>query len=106
MYHTYEEVCAKIDPKRVARAKKRAQKIKESLLLKELRQARQMSQEQLAEVLHIKQASVSKLERRTDMYISTLRDFLRAMGGELEIRAIFPNAVFRIDQFHQIGEHQ
>lgn len=53
------------------------------LPLNELRHARQLSQEQLAGVLHVKQASISKLERRTDMYISTLRNFIRAMGGEL-----------------------
>ena len=43
-------------------------------------------------------ASISKLERRADMYISTLRDFVRAMGGELEITARFPEGEVRIKQ--------
>ena len=45
------------------------------------------------------EASVSKLERRADMYISTLRGFVEAMGGELEIVARFPDGDVRIDQF-------
>jgi transcriptional regulator with XRE-family HTH domain len=70
--------------------------------LQELRQARQLSQEQLATLLQVKQASISKLERRTDMYISTLRHFIEAMGGELEITATFPDGVVRITQFQDI----
>jgi DNA-binding XRE family transcriptional regulator len=49
--------------------------------LQELRRARHLSQEQLAEILHVRQATISKLERRTDMYISTLRSYIQAMGG-------------------------
>lgn len=59
--------------------------------LAELRRARLMTQDQLAADLHINQASVAKLERRTDMYLSTLRRFVEAMGGELEIVARFPD---------------
>ncbi len=61
------------------------------LSLAELRRARAMTQEQLAADLRIGQASVAKLERRTDMYLSTLRRFVQAMGGELEIVARFPD---------------
>lgn len=61
------------------------------LSLAELRRARLMTQDQLAADLHINQASVAKLERRTDMYLSTLRRFVEAMGGELEIVARFPD---------------
>ncbi len=61
------------------------------LSLAELRRARLMTQDQLAADLHINQASIAKLERRTDMYLSTLRRFVEAMGGELEIVARFPN---------------
>lgn len=74
------------------------------LPLTELRHARQLSQEQLAGVLHVKQASISKLERRTDMYISTLRNFIRAMGGELEIIARFPDGSVKINQFEELEE--
>jgi hypothetical protein len=50
--------------------------------------------------LGINQAAVSKMERRTDMYISTLRQFVIAMGGELEITARFPDGAIRIQQFN------
>lgn len=61
------------------------------LSLAELRRARAMTQDQLAADLHVGQASIAKLERRTDMYLSTLRRFVEAMGGELEIVARFPD---------------
>ncbi|KAA0947694.1 MULTISPECIES: XRE family transcriptional regulator [unclassified Pseudomonas] len=67
--------------------------------LHELRKAQQMSQESLAKVLNINQAAVSKMERRTDMYISTLRNYIRAMGGELEIVATFPDGQVKIENF-------
>lgn len=61
------------------------------LSLSELRRARAMTQEQLAADLHVGQASIAKLEQRTDMYLSTLRRFVEAMGGGLEIVARFPD---------------
>ena len=61
--------------------------------------ARELTQEHLAKLLRIKQSNVSKMERRTDMYIGTLSKFIEAMGGQLEIRAIFPDGSVRITQF-------
>ncbi|KAF2392068.1 MULTISPECIES: XRE family transcriptional regulator [Pseudomonas] len=74
------------------------QHIKE-MPLHELRQAKALSQATLAETLHINQAAISKMERRTDMYISTLRNYIRAMGGELEIIATFPDGQIKIENF-------
>jgi transcriptional regulator with XRE-family HTH domain len=71
--------------------------------LQALRQARNLSQEQLARTLSVKQAAVSKLEQRTDMYISTLRNVIKAMGGDLEIVAKFPEGSVQITQFEEIG---
>ena len=51
-----------------------------------------MTQQHLARILKVNQAAVSKMERRADMYVSTLQDFVRAMGGELKITASFPGA--------------
>jgi DNA-binding XRE family transcriptional regulator len=70
-----------------------------ALLLKSLREAKQLSQEQLAQLLRVRQASISKMEHRLDMRISTLRNIIVGMGGELEIRACFPDGVVRIVQF-------
>lgn len=86
--------------------KKVAAKIKVMMAempLQELRQARLMSQEKLAEILDTKQANISRIERRTDMYISTLRSYIEAMGGELDIIARFPDGEVRVNQFSEIS---
>ena len=77
----------------------------EEMPLHELRKARGLSQEALAAVLHVKQGSISKLERRTDMYISSLRSHIQAMGGDLEIIARFPDGEVKISNFHDVENH-
>lgn len=72
--------------------------------LDELRQARGLSQQMLATLLHVQQPAIAKLERRTDMYISTLRSHIEAMGGELEITARFPDGAVRIRNFADSGK--
>jgi hypothetical protein len=67
-----------------------------------VREARERSQEAVAKRLHIKQAAVSKLERRTDMYLCTLRSCIEATGGKLEIIARFPNQAVRINPFEAL----
>jgi len=71
--------------------------------LAELRQARMMTQQQIADTLKIKQASVSKMEGQTDMYISTIRKYIEAMGGELEIIAKFPEGNVKVETFENLG---
>jgi hypothetical protein len=61
--------------------------------------AREMTRVHLAKILGVNQAAVSKLERRTDMYVSTLQDFVKAMGGELKIIARFPEGTVEISRF-------
>ena len=58
--------------------------------LDEIRKARQMTRTKLAETLDVNQGEISKIEHRTDIYISTLAGYVEALGGKLEIRAIFP----------------
>jgi hypothetical protein len=53
----------------------------------------------LAEALHVKQPSIAKMERRADMYLSTLRSHIEAMGGQLEIVARFPDGAVKITNF-------
>ncbi len=91
MARKFSELEAKMSPEARARARNRAQKIIEEMPLEELRAARELTQRQLAQILEIDQSAVSKLERRTDMYLSTLSGFIKAMGGSLEIRAVFPD---------------
>ncbi len=105
MAKKFSELRDKMAPARRARAEVRAREMLAEMPLAELRAARQLSQEQLAVTLHTKQGSISKLERRTDMYISSLRSYVKAMGGELEIVARFPDGTVKIRQFEGLGEN-
>ena len=102
MAKPYKELRAKMPVAAQKRANTRANVLMQEMPLYELRQARQLSQEQLARELHVGQANVSKIERRTDVYISTLRSYVEAMGGELEITAKFPQGAVKIKQFETI----
>jgi Helix-turn-helix domain len=74
--------------------------IAEESTLSAIREARQKSQTELAEKLGVGQPAISKIERQTDMFLSTFRGYIVAMGGELEIVARFPDrAPVRITQF-------
>jgi len=84
------------------RAHRLAQKYEAEMALDELRLARDLTQEHLAQLLGVKQAAVSKMERRADMYISTLQAIVRAMGGELKIQAVFPQGRVEINQFRKL----
>ena len=59
------------------------------MALDELRNAKRLTQAYLAEMLDTPQSSISRIEQRTDMYLSTLRDYVHAMGGVLQIQAVF-----------------
>jgi DNA-binding XRE family transcriptional regulator len=59
--------------------------------LSQLRNARRLTQVQLAAILGVSQAQVSRMENQADLYLSTLRSYVQAMGGELELRAVFPD---------------
>jgi hypothetical protein len=62
-----------------------------------LRQARQLTQVALAERLDIPQNAVSRMERRTDLLLSTMRGYVEALGGRLELKVVFPDAEFVLD---------
>ena len=85
-------------------AEQQTQTMLAEMPLHELRRARGLSQKVLAETLHIQQPSVAKMERRTDMYISTLRSHIEAMGGELEVIAKFPDGVVKINNFAELAQ--
>lgn len=71
--------------------------------MKQLEVAREYTQAELAEVLSLDQGSISKLERRTEMYISTLRRYVEAMGGSLRITAVFPDGEVKVKQFQDVA---
>ena len=78
--------------------------LREEMTLAELRQARDLTQESLGETLQVGQTAIAKMEKRTDMYVSNLRRFIRAMGGELDIVARFPDGDVKISNFSEIGQ--
>lgn len=69
----------------------RVRAIEDALALAELRQSRHVTQVQLADALGITQGNVSRLEGRSDIYLSTLRSYIEALGGHIEIAAVFPD---------------
>jgi predicted transcriptional regulator len=92
-----------MSPQSQARAEAKARNLLAQMPLNELRQARGLSQKMLAEVLHVQQPSIAKIEKRTDMYISTLRSHIEAMGGQLEVIARFPDGAVRISNFSDLA---
>lgn len=106
MARNFKELQDKLSPERRARIEVRVKKALSAMALDELREARKLTQTQLATTLRIDQGSVSKMERRTDMYVSTLRSYVEAMGGHLQIRAIFPDGQVEIGQFHGIEDER
>ena len=101
----FRELEAKMSPEARMRVEMRVNETLANMALDELRAARELTQQNLAQVLNVNQAAISKLERRTDMYVSTLGRFIEAMGGTLEIRAVFPNGAVRITQFGERHEN-
>jgi len=83
-----DDVLATLPQDRQQRIEARAMEL---ATLKDLRQAAQQTQEQLAATLGVRQDTISRLEKRSDMLLSTLRHYIESMGGKLELIAQFPN---------------
>lgn len=91
MARTIEEVMADMPAERRAKIKARADEMRAEVEgLKALRLLAERSQEQIAQSLGIKQPAVVKMERQADLYLSTLRRFVEAAGGTLELRVELP----------------
>jgi transcriptional regulator with XRE-family HTH domain len=85
-------------------AKRAAQLIAEELTLRELRKARKITQTQLAKKLGVKQEQISRIEKRTDLHISTLRRSVEALGGSLSLIAEFPDgAPVKLSGLSELG---
>ncbi len=104
--NAYSELRQRMTPEARAAADARAAALDLEMDLAEMRRARLLSQEELAQALHINQSSVARLEKRADMYVSTLRRFIEAMGGELEIVARFPDHTVTIRNFSDLTEKE
>jgi hypothetical protein len=105
MVRKFSELEAKMSPQARAESERGFRKLLAEMPLHRLRNARELTQENLAHVLGLKQGDISKMERRADMYVSTLASYVKAMGGTLEIRAVFPDGgVVKINQFEKLGK--
>src|SRR5579863_1530298 len=87
----YEELQEKMDPASRVDNTRRVREELQRMALDELRSARQLTQAELAEMLDVPQSSISRIEQRADMYLSTLRNYVHAMGGALQIQVVFPD---------------
>lgn len=80
--------------------------VEQELTLRELRKALEMTQTALAEQLEVGQDTVSRLERRTDMLLSTLHDYVQGLGGRLELNVQFPgHKKIRLKTLHEPDEN-
>jgi len=91
--HKWSDIKARTKPATRARIEADAQSLSDDLHLSQLRKARGLTQQTMAELLGVSQAEVSKMERRTELYVGTLRKFIEAMNGELVIAARFADGV-------------
>lgn len=97
MAKKWSEVRKKLSPEAEERIRRKVAAT--GMMLSQIREARQLTQVKLAEALNINQGAVSTMEKRTDMYVSTLRNYIEAMGGSLKISAEFPEGTVEIEQF-------
>ena len=105
MARNYKELQALMDPASIADNKRRVREDLRRMALDELRGARQLTQADMAEMLDVPQSSISRIEQRADMYLSTLRNYVHAVGGELRIQAVFPDGgTVVIDRFGEYEE--
>src|ERR1022692_5025649 len=98
----FRELLEAMPPDRQRRIENRFRKSL-AMPLDQLRKAQQMTQLQLAEILGVNRGEVSKIEHRRDICISTLAEYIEAMGGRLEIRAVFKDREVRITQFEELA---
>ena len=89
----------KMSPEAKAMSDKLFTELQREYRLTELRNALGVSQEELAQLMQKKQAAISRFERRSDMHISTLREFIAALGGRLQVIASFPDGSYHLNQF-------
>ena len=102
MKRNFNELFSNMKPEGRERANARADAFLKDMALADLRRARARTQQQLARTLSVNQAWISRVERQTDMYLSTLRAYVEALGGELEVSVRFDDYVVRLNQFAEL----
>ena len=102
MSKPFKTLLDRLPEERQKKIRVKTELLKNEMALRELRQALDITQEELANSLKLKQAAISKFEHQSDIYISTLRKILSAMGADLRIVAHFPEGDVLIRQFGEI----
>ena len=96
----FRQLTGAMPPERQQKLERRFQENLAAMPLDELRKLRELTQLQLGELLGVNQSEISKIEHRSDICVSTLTEYIEALGGHLEIRAVFPDREVLIEQFH------
>jgi len=101
----FSELREKMSPAAKQRSDQEFRRMVEEMPLNKLRNARNLTQQSLARALNVNQSEISKIENRADVYVSTLASYVEAMGGKLEIRAVFRDgATIKINQFEDLAK--
>ena len=102
--HSFSELTKDFTPERRQRIAEMKSELLAEMPLHELRRARALTQGDMAKMLKVNQPAVSKLEQRADIYVSSLRSYIEAVGGKLKIVAKFPEGEVAITNFSEVGE--
>lgn len=104
--HPFSELTRSFSPERRRHIDETKRELLAEMPLHELRRARALTQQELAQMLEVNQPAISKLEQRADVYISSLRSYIEAVGGKLKIVADFPEGEVMITNFADAGEEE
>ena len=100
------ELTKTFTPERRQRINDLKHKLLADMPLHELRRARALTQMELAKTLNVNQPAVAKLEQRADIYVSSLRSYIEAVGGRLRIVAEFPEGEVNITNFSRLEQSE
>lgn len=94
-HRSWNEISKKLraDPERRTRIEQREQAIEAELTISQLRESRGVTQENVAEKMNVTQSNVSHFERNPNIFLRSLASYIEALGGRLEIRAVFPDQI-------------
>ena len=102
--HPFSKLTENSIPERRQRINAMKRELLAEMPLHELRRAKSLTQQDLAKTLRVNQPAIAKLEKRADLYVSSLRSYIEAVGGKLKIIAEFPDGEVAITNFYHVGE--
>ena len=103
-HRPFSELTRDFSAERLQRIDDIVQELSAEMPLRELRRARSLTQRELAESMDVQQPAIARLERRADMYVSSLRSYIEAVGGRLRIVAEFPDGEVNITSFSGLDD--